>query len=148
MIGSGGDGGGLPPASALAPDDRPGTGGPGAAPGPAPGAGGVLSAGPGTAVAGPDAGFGADLSAGLDVAGDDAADGVADDAGTAPVRAALAPLGRLATLPVRAHVAVFEQVFTELEATLATVADDGRAEAAADGGTTGGAARPGGAALP
>lgn len=58
------------------------------------------------------------------------ADGEMDGVADGRVRAALAPLERLATLPVREHVAVFEQVFTELETTLATVAGEGRADAA------------------
>ncbi len=53
------------------------------------------------------------------------------DGEEARVRSCLAPLDRLATLPVREHVAVFEQVFSGLETTLATVAGEGRAEAAA-----------------
>lgn len=62
-----------------------------------------------------------------------AEDAMAESGGAeeARVRPALAPLGRLASLPVREHVAVFEQVLTGLEATLATVAGENRAATAA-----------------
>ena len=69
----------------------------------------------------------------------------------APVEAALAPLRRLETLPVREHVAVYEQVLADLEATLATVAADPAAAGGTGGGTGdrtphGPAARPDGRA--
>ncbi|TQM75270.1 hypothetical protein [Thermopolyspora flexuosa] len=63
----------------------------------------------------------------------------------APVEAALAPLRRLESLPVREHVAVYEQVLADLEATLATVAAD---PAAPGGGRDDRAGEPDGVARP
>jgi len=150
MIESGGDGGrshasafppGLddrPEAAGTAADATPGAGGGPGGTGPGTGAASGAGLGPGVdgvATGGGPAGEAVDVAGGLGGLGDldglDGVDGAAGGAGTEAVRAALAPLERLATLPVRAHVAVFEQVFTELEATLATVAGEGRAEAAA-----------------
>lgn len=125
-----GDGGTRTHASEFppAPEDRPGAATTGA------GTPAAATAVDVTAADGLDAGFeaGRDVDPGLGAEPGDAAGG----AGEGPVRAALAPLERLATLPVRAHVAVYEQVFTELEATLATVAGESRTDA------SGGAAEP------
>jgi hypothetical protein len=46
-----------------------------------------------------------------------------EETGDARVDAVLAGLGRLAELPVGEHVAAFEDAFSGLEATLATVDD-------------------------
>lgn len=49
-------------------------------------------------------------------------------------RTALAPLERLAGLPVGEHVAVFEEVFAGLESALASVDDPGQEQPAGSGG--------------
>jgi hypothetical protein len=51
--------------------------------------------------------------------------GAAGGSGEERAQAALVPLERLAELPVREHAGVFEEVFSGLEATLASVEDSG-----------------------